>query len=206
MGLDWRRASRPFIALRIISHRDPQLSPTSTFSMYAFHARSHWRLRGISHDTSKVSTRATETPQLTCLHDIHDSTGSDMLFLYVSLHSPSMIALLDLPVSTSQRSSLWSRRTRREMRDLARSLIVSSLREKQCVGSDGIGDSLVATARHESLEGYLTERHEANGECYTQDSRTMLMLDGIRPRCLRASTTANVYGSYLNSTIADDLT
>lgn len=90
-----------------------------------------------------------------------------MLFLYVSLRSPSMIALFNLPVSTSQRSSLWSRRGRREMRDLARSLIISSLREKQCVGSDGNDDSLVATARHENLEGYSTERHEANGEWYT---------------------------------------
>ena len=166
VGPEWRRASGPIIALRIISHRAPQLSPTSTFSMYALHARSHRRFPGISHDTSKVSTRATETPQITCLHDVHDSTESDMLFLYVSLHSPSMIALLDLPISTSQRSSLWSRRTRREMRNLARSLIVSSLRNKQSIESDGNDDSLVATARHEDLEGYLAERHEANGERY----------------------------------------
>jgi hypothetical protein len=89
-----------------------------------------------------------------------------MLFLYVSLHGPSMIALLDLPISTSQRSSLWSRRTRHEMRDLARSLIVSSLRNKQRVESDRNDDSLIATARHENLEGYLAERHEANGEWY----------------------------------------
>ena len=167
VGLAWRRASRPFIALRTISHSAPQLPPTSTFSMYAFHARSHRRLPGTLYDTGKFSTRATRTPQLTCLHDVHDSTRSDMLFLYVSLHSPSMIALLDLPVSTNQRSSLWSRRTRREMRDLARSVIVSSLREKQCVESDGNDESLVATARHENLEGYSTERHEATGEWYT---------------------------------------
>jgi hypothetical protein len=188
VGLDWRRASRPFIALRIISHRAPQLSPTSTFSMYALHARSHWRLLGIAKSVQK----ATETPQLTFLQDVHDSTESDMLFLYVSLHSPPMIALLDLPVSTSQRSSLWSRRTRRELRNLARSRIVSNLRNKQSVESDGNDDSLVATARHENFEGSSTERHEANGEWYTQDSRTMLMLDGIRPRCLRTSITANV--------------
>ena len=167
VGLDWRRASRPSIGLRIISHRAPQLSPTNTLSMYALHARSHWRLLRISHDTSKVSTTATKTPQLTCLHDVHDSIGSDMLFLYVSLHGPSMIALLDLPVSTSQRSSLWSRRKRRELRNLARSLIVSSLRARHCVESDENDDNLVATARHENLEGYSTERHEANGEWYT---------------------------------------
>ena len=136
----------------------------------------------MSHDTSKVSTRATETPQLTILQDIHDSTESDMLFLYVSLHSPSMIALLDLPVSTSQRSSLWSRRTRRELRNLARSLIVSSLRNKQSVESNGNDDGLVATATHENFEESSNERHEANGECCTQDSRTMLILDGIRSR------------------------
>ena len=151
VGLGWRRASGPIIALRIISHRAPQ------FSMYALHARSHWRLLRISHDTSKVSTRATKTPQLKCLHDVHDSIGSDMLFLYVSLHGPSMIALLDLPVSTSQRFSLWSCRTRREMRDLARSLIVSSLRARHCVESNENDDNLVATARHENLEGYSTE-------------------------------------------------
>ena len=146
----------------------------------------------MSHDTSKVSTRATETPQLTILQDIHDSTESDMLFLYVSLHSPSMIALLDLPVSTSQRSSLWSRRTRRELRNLARSLIVSSLRNKQSVESNGNNDGPVATATRENCEESSTERHEANGEWYMQDWRTMLMLDGIRPRCLRTSITANV--------------
>jgi len=160
--------------------------------MYALHARSHGTPLGMPHETSKVSTRATETPQLTFLQDVHDSTESDMLFLYVSPHSPSMIALLDLPVSTSQRSSLWSRRTRRELRNLARSLIVSSLRNKQSVESNGNDDGLVATATHENFEESSTERHETNGEWYTQDSRTMLILDSIRPRCLRTYITANV--------------
>jgi hypothetical protein len=89
-----------------------------------------------------------------------------MLILYVSLYSPSMIALLDLPISTSQRSSLWSRRTRREMRDLARSLVVGSLQKEQSVGSDRKGDSRVTTVRHETLEGYPAERYKANGEWY----------------------------------------
>lgn len=167
VGLTGRRESRPFIASLIISHRAPQLLTTSMSSMYAFRARSYRRLPGAFYDTSQVSTRAIETPKLTCLHDVHDNNRSDMLFLYVSLHSPSMIALLNVPVSTSQRSSLWSRRTRREMRDQARSLIVSSLRERHCVESNENDDSLVATTRHENLEGYSTERHEANGEWYT---------------------------------------
>ena len=38
-----------------------------------------------------------------------------------------MLALIDLPLTTDQRSSPWSNRTRRELRQLARSLISDQL-------------------------------------------------------------------------------
>lgn len=56
--------------------------------------------------------------------------------------------------------------TRCEMRDLAPSQVVGSLREKQSFGSDRNNDSLFATARHEGLEKYSIERDRANGERY----------------------------------------
>jgi len=117
-------------------------------------------------DTCRFSIRATGTPQLTCLRNARDSTGSNMLFLYVSLHSPSLIALLDLPISTSQRSSLWSRRTRRELRILARSLVIDNLQNRQCVEPDRNGDSRVTIVRHEKSERYSADRDKAKGEWY----------------------------------------
>jgi hypothetical protein len=42
-----------------------------------------------------------------------------MLYVYISLHRPMMLAFLDLPVTGNQRSSPWDRSTRRELRDLA---------------------------------------------------------------------------------------
>lgn len=152
--------------MQIISYRALKLPSTRTSPGHSFHAHPHRRLPRALYGTSRVSTRATESPQTTCLHDTHDSTGSNMLFLYVSLRRPWMIALVDLPITTSQRSSLWSRRTRRELRDLARSHVVDSLREGQCVGSDRNDDSLVATVRQENLERHSIERHKANGEWY----------------------------------------
>jgi hypothetical protein len=89
-----------------------------------------------------------------------------MLYLYVSLHSPSMIILLNLPISTRQRSSLWSRRTRREIRDLAQSLIIGSLGGEQGVGLGRNDDVRVTTVRYENLEGYPIERRMTNGEWY----------------------------------------
>jgi hypothetical protein len=42
-----------------------------------------------------------------------------MLYVYLSLHRPMVLAFLDLPVTGNQRSSPWNRSTRRELRDLA---------------------------------------------------------------------------------------
>jgi hypothetical protein len=110
-----------------------------------------------------------------------------------------MIACLDLPISTNQRSSPWSCRTRRELRDSARSLIVGNLRRKQGVGSGTDDYDRVTTVRHDDLEGQSVERRTTSGECHTRKSRTILMPDGSRPRRLRYGTTADLYRSYLKS-------
>jgi hypothetical protein len=112
-----------------------------------------------------------------------------------------MIACLDLTVSKEQRSSPWSRRTRRELRDLAQSLIVGNLRREQGVGSGTDDDDRVTTVRYDDLEIQSVERRTTIGECHTQKSRTTLMPDGSRPRRLRYRTTANLYRSYLKPLI-----
>lgn len=50
-----------------------------------------------------------------------------MLYIYVSLHKPMTLAFIDLPVTGNQRASPWSRRTRRELRDLAHLVMYSKL-------------------------------------------------------------------------------
>lgn len=67
-----------------------------------------------------------------------------MLYVYVSLHRPFMLAFLDLPVSCDQRCSPWNRRTRRELRDLARRILTNKFAPK----SDDVGDAGQVTRDH----------------------------------------------------------
>jgi len=90
-----------------------------------------------------------------------------MLFLYVSLHNPLMIACLNLPISTDQRSSLWSRRTRHELRDLARLLIVRHLRREQGVETQTDDNRRVTTVRYEDLSDHSVEHWATNGTYHT---------------------------------------
>jgi hypothetical protein len=119
---------------------------------------------------------------ITHLRNPPDGSELRMLFLYVSLHDPSMIVCLNLPISTTQRLSLWSRRTRHELRNLARSLIVSHLGREQGVGQRTNDHHRITTIRYEDLgEGIQpTERRAISGEYRAQQSRTMLMSDDSR--------------------------
>lgn len=101
-----------------------------------------------------------------------------MLFIYVSLNKPLVIACLDLPVSTNQRSSLWSRRTRRELRDLARSLISNNLR-RDCIMD---GHDRLVTMGVNNFEGRSMAGQTMNCEYHAKSLKLMLMLmlDGSR--------------------------
>jgi hypothetical protein len=87
-----------------------------------------------------------------------------MWFVYVSLNNPLVIACLNLPVSTNQSSSLWSRRTRCELRDLARSSISDDLRRK------GRMDNI---SEEQSMASQTMSR-----ECHVESLKLMLILDG----------------------------
>lgn len=99
-----------------------------------------------------------------------------MLFIYVSLNKPLVIACLDLPVSTNQRSSLWSRRTRRELRDLARSLISNNLR-RDCIMD---GHDRHMTMGVNNFEGRLMAGQTMNCEYHAKSLKLLLTLDGSR--------------------------
>lgn len=96
----------------------------------------------------------------------HNSQRLKMFYLYVSLHNPLMIACLNLSISTDQRSSPWSHRTRRELRDLARSHIIDSLRPETGAVSTSSLISRVTTVRYEDLNGPLTSCRTASGQSH----------------------------------------
>ena len=96
-----------------------------------------------------------------------------MLFIYVSLNNPLVIACLNLPVSTNQRSSLWSRRTRCELRELARSSISDDLRRR---GKTDGHDRVLATRVNISEERSMASQPMSR-KCYVESHKLMLMLD-----------------------------
>lgn len=67
-----------------------------------------------------------------------------MLYVYLSLRRPFMLAFLDLPVSCDQRCSPWNRRTRRELRDLAHRILTNKFAQQ----SDDAGDAGQVTRDH----------------------------------------------------------
>jgi hypothetical protein len=99
-----------------------------------------------------------------------------MLIIYVSLNNPLLIAFLNLPVSTKQRSSLWSRRTKRELRDLARSSISDDLLRRSRM--DGHGR--VMATRVDVAEGRLMTSQTTSRECHVRCLKLLLMLNGSR--------------------------
>lgn len=116
-----------------------------------------------------------------------------MLIIYVSLNNPLVIAFLNLPISTKQRSSLWSRRTRRELRDLARSSISDDLRRRGKM--DGQGRVLaprINTSEERSMASQTMSR-----KCHVESPKLMLMLDGSKLRHTRHRITPDLYGGYL---------
>jgi len=67
-------------------------------------------------------------------------TQSGMLYFYVSFKRPWTLALIGLPLTPGQRSSPWSRRTRQELRQQARTLLrekLTRLRESDESSIDG---------------------------------------------------------------------
>lgn len=103
-----------------------------------------------------------------------------MLYLYLSLHKPVMIACLDLPVSVNQRSSPWSRHTRRELRRLARSLIASEFRRKGDGHSSVNDHDPIVAVGYEDLERRLIDRLTIHGACRSETLRAALTLHGCR--------------------------
>jgi hypothetical protein len=99
-----------------------------------------------------------------------------MLFIYVSLNNPLVIAFLNLPVSTKQRSSLWSRRTRRELRDLARSSISEDLLRRSRMNDHG----RVMATRVDIAEGRLMTSQTTSRECHVRCLKLLLMLKSSR--------------------------
>ena len=99
-----------------------------------------------------------------------------MWFIYVSLNNPLVIACLNLPVSANQRSSLWSRRTRCELRDLARSSISDDMLRKSRM--DGHG-RVMATRVNFSEEGSMASQTMSR-ECHVESLKLMLILDGSK--------------------------
>jgi hypothetical protein len=99
-----------------------------------------------------------------------------MLFIYVSLNKQLVIGCLDLPVSMNQRSSLCSRRTRRELRDRAQSMIGNNLR-RDCIMD---GHDRVVTVGVHNFEGRPMAGQTMNCEYSATSLKLMLMLDGSR--------------------------
>lgn len=99
-----------------------------------------------------------------------------MLIIYVSLNNPLVIAFLNLPISTKQRSSLWSRRTRRELRDLARSSISDDLRRRGKMDGQG----RVLAPRINISEERLMASQTMSRKCHVESPKLMLMLDGSK--------------------------
>jgi hypothetical protein len=78
----------------------------------------------------------------------------NMLYVYVSLHKPMALAFIDLPVTGDQRSSPWSRRTRRELRDQAHLVLYDKLARpaksaSHGAESGGLGRSDAALLAHQ---------------------------------------------------------
>jgi hypothetical protein len=77
-----------------------------------------------------------------------------MLYIYVSLHKPMTLAFIDLPVTGDQRSSPWSRRTRRELRDQAHLIMYDKLTQP-AKGEAQSTESGGPESTNESTEGML---------------------------------------------------
>jgi hypothetical protein len=78
----------------------------------------------------------------------------NMLYIYVSLHKPMTLAFIDLPVTGDQRSSPWSRRTRRELRDQAHLIMYDKLTQPAKSEAQGT-ESGGPESTNESTEGML---------------------------------------------------
>jgi hypothetical protein len=78
----------------------------------------------------------------------------NMLYVYISLHKPMTLAFIDLPVTGDHRSSPWSRRTRRELRDQAHLVLYDKLARPAKSASHGaesgdLGRSDAALVAHQ---------------------------------------------------------
>lgn len=113
--------------------------------------------------------------------------SAKMLYVYLSLHKPMTLAFLDLPVTGNQRSSPWSRSTRRELRDQAHLIMYNKLaqpsKETPCatessnahrsalaaqVSNDTSGKNMQLLKEQDACTDYLPQVHaiiEAERNC-----------------------------------------
>lgn len=108
------------VPCRSASSRQHDFSPKGTYSAVQ-HCSTIYGGRTFAYLTSQPSARA----------DLH---ALMMLYVYISLRQPPVLACLDLPVTAKQRSSPWARRTRRELRELAQQMLCQKLMLPQKAG------------------------------------------------------------------------